>query len=270
MKNQLFLSLPAFFILSLIACKPKNAGEVGGGTAAVSSDTLKYEIRKAGKRYCVNDEQCGDFNIFYLTVGGNNAPLAATVKMAVQMRTLAGLGANPASQFDLTLDSIGNAFIEQFIQLKRDKPGQTFNQTIQLTSNVRLNNPKIMTARMDFFTFTGGAHPNTATALLSFDLKRDGAELKIADLVKDTSAILPMLEKAYKESKQMQANDDITKLLLPGIKSLPLPANVGVVREGILFFYNDYEVAPHSVGTSEILLTWEQLGDLADKTKWLE
>lgn len=267
-KNQLIFPLFALIILSLFACKPKNTGETGS-TESVSPDTLKYEIRKAVKRHCVNDEQCADFNIFYLNVAGNNVMLAGTVKMLVQMRTLAGLGGNPNSPFELALDSIGLNFIEEFIQLKRDMPSQTFNQTMQVTSNVLLNNPKIMTTRIDFFTFTGGAHPNTASALMSFDLKRDGYELKIADLVKDTAAVLPMLEKAYKEAKQMQANDDISKLLLSG-KSLPFPANIGVVPQGILFVYNDYEVASHAVGPADILLTWEQLGDLADKTKWLQ
>lgn len=216
----------------------------------------------------MNDEQCADFIIHYLNVTGNNAPLAATVKTLVQKRTLAVLGGNTDGQFDLALDSVGLNFVEQFIQLKRDVPGQTFSQTMQMTSNVLLNNPKIMTTRIDFFAFTGGAHPNTASALMSFDLKRDGHELKIADLVKDTAAVLPMLEKAYKEAKQLQAHDDISKLLLSG-KSLPFPANVGVVPQGILFAYNDYEVASHAVGPADILLTWEQLGNLADKTKWL-
>lgn len=269
MKNQHIFPFFAVIVLCLFACKPKNAGEVGN-TPVFSADTLKYEVRKAGKRYCVNDEQCADFNIFHLIVSGTNAPLAGTVRMLIQMRTLEGLGANKALPFDLAVDSVGLVFIEDFIQLKRDNPRQTFNQSIQLTSNVLLNNPRILTARMNFHSFKGGAYPNISSAIMSFDLQRDGAELKAADLVRDTAALLPMLDKAFKEAKQMQANDDITKLLSPGLKSLPLPANVGVIPQGILFVYNEEEVAPRAVGSADILLTWEQLGDLADKSRWIQ
>ena len=48
-----------------------------------------------------------------------------------------------------------------------------------------------------------------------------------------------------------------------------MPANVGVVAEGIRFFYNAYEVAPYAVGAGDVLLTWDQLGALADKGKWI-
>lgn len=268
MKNQLLLLSGALFLLAILACKPKNAGETGNVEVA-SPDTLRYEVRRAAKRHCVNDEQCADFTVFYLTMSGNNAALAATVRTRVQARTLLGLGGSPDAQAELAIDALGNKFIEDFIQLKRDNPKQTSNQNVQVTSNVLLNTPRIMTTRVNFYSFTGGAHPNIASVLQSFDLQRDGAELGAADILSDTSAVVSMLEKAFKEAKMMQANDDITKLLLPGMKNLPLPASVAVVREGIWFVYNEGEVAPRAVGSTDILLRWEQLGQLADKSKWL-
>ena len=269
MKNQLLLLAGALVLCFAISCKPKNAGVETGNVETASPDTLRYEVRRAAKRHCVNDEQCADFTIFYLTMSGNNAAMAATVRSRVQARTVLGLGGNPNAPVELAIDSMGNQFIEEFIQLKRDQPKQTFNQSVQVTSNVLLNTPRIMTTRVNFYSFTGGAHPNIASVLQSFDLQRDGAELGAADLLSDTSAVLPMLEKAFLENKMMQANDDITKLLSPGLKRLPLPASVAVARDGIWFVYNEGEVAPRAVGSTDILLRWEQLGQLADKSKWL-
>jgi hypothetical protein len=47
-----------------------------------------------------------------------------------------------------------------------------------------------------------------------------------------------------------------------------MPMMYCLVSEGVRFIYNPYEVAPYAVGQTDILLTWEQLGKLADKSKW--
>lgn len=262
MKNLHFFLLFSCVVASFLACKPKDAPQ-----AVVSAELLKYEPRNFLKQYCVNDNQCADFNIIYLVMNGDPA-LAAAVNKTIQSRTVAGLNGNQNIPFEVALDSVGMQFLEEFIQLKRDVPGQTQNQTMQMTSSVSLQNSKVLTLRQDFFFSTGGAHPNTASALMSFDLQKEGKLLTATDLLHDTNAVLPLLEKAYKKAKQLAESDDIGQLLLTENKKLPLPANVGIVPEGILFAYNDYEVAPHVVGPADILLTWEELGSLADKSKW--
>jgi hypothetical protein len=44
--------------------------------------------------------------------------------------------------------------------------------------------------------------------------------------------------------------------------------HAGIVREGIRFLYNPYDVASWAVGRTDVLLTWEQLGALAERTRW--
>lgn len=38
-----------------------------------------------------------------------------------------------------------------------------------------------------------------------------------------------------------------------------LPANIFVTKDGLLLFYNVYEIAPYSDGTKELLLTYDEL-----------
>lgn len=266
MTIQRLFPLVALAILCLFACKSKDSQ--GLSATAATTEVLKYETRNFVKHHCVNEKQCADFNIIYLHVNGNNTALAEAVNKSVQARTIAGLDGNKNLPFEVALDSAGTKFIGQFVQLKSDIPDQ--GHEIQLTSNVLLNNAKVLTTRLDFYYSTGGAHPNAASAVMSFDLQKDGRELKAADLLTDTSAVLPLLEKAYKKAKELNESDDIGQLLLTENKKLPLPANMGVVPEGILFAYIDYEVAPHAVGPADIVLTWEQLGALADKSRWIQ
>lgn len=265
MKSQFSASLTVLAVLYLFACKSKDSNTPA---AAVAADTLRYEMRTFVKHYCVNDRQCADFNIIYPDIAGDSAQ-TKIIKDAIRARIVEGVGGNGKLPFEIALDSAAVNFINDFIQFKREVPAMEADQNIQMTGNVTLNNPKIATVRLDFNSFRGGAHPNSAVAVMTFD-RASGRELKITDFIRDTTAVLSLLEKAYKEAKGLKATDDISQLLLLNATKLALPANAGILKEGILFAYGDYEVSPHAVGPADIVLSWEQLGALADKKRWLE
>jgi hypothetical protein len=105
--------------------------------------------------------------------------------------------------------------------------------------------------------------------IVSYDLQKGGAPLEITDLVSDTNAVRPILEKAYKVSKGLKETDPLSELVYPEIQQIPMPAGAGVSAEGIHFYYNAYEIAPYAVGPADVLLRWEQLGALADKNRWI-
>lgn len=241
-----------------------------GTPAPAATAPLQFETRNFVKHYCVNDDQCADFNVFFLQFAENSPQIVRQVSDLIRARIIAGLEGNTTVPFEAALDSMGTRFIDDFVQLKRENPDNTMGQDIQVTSNVLANTGKLLTVRIDFNTYTGGAHPNSTSTLMSFDLTQNARELAVADMLPDSTAVLPLLEQAYKAAKGLQAGDDIKQLLLGDIEKLPLPANIGIVPEGLLFVYNNYEIAPYAVGGADILLTWEQLGQSADRKRWLE
>lgn len=261
MTKQLAFFLPALAVLFLFACKPK---------AVQPKVELTHEMRSFVKNYCVNDQQCANYTVMFPVFSGSDSAVVRAVNQTIQSRIITILNGNQSLPFEVALDSVGINFIEQFIQLKRDVPEQMMNQSIQLTSTILLNNGHVLTVQENLFSSTGGAHPNTATALMSLNLDNKGALLNASDMLKDPAGVLPMLEKAFKRSKGLAEGADISLLLLTPDKKLPLPFNTGIVPEGILFIYSDYEVASHAVGPTNILLTWEQLGEFADKSKWIQ
>ncbi len=265
MKFPFFACLISLVVLQLCACKSKDSNTTITSSAA---DTLRYEMRTFIKHYCVNDNQCADFNIIYPEVAADSIQ-TTLIKNAIHERIVAGVSGNGQLPFEIALDSAALRFIHDFIQLKRDVPGQEMGQSIQMTGAVAFNNPKVATVRLDYNSFTGGAHPNSAVAVMTFD-RSTGKALKVSDFINNTTAVLPLLEKAFKKAKGLKETDDIGQLLLSDTGKLPLPANAGILKEGILFAYSDYEVSPHAVGPVDIVLSWEQLGSLADKKRWME
>ena len=168
------------------------------------------------------------------------------------------------------MDSAALQFIAEFKQSMIDRPDFPMGYDMEIKGATPMLTSKVATLHLDGYSFMGGAHPNSFTTIVSYNLLDKGKALTVSALVADTNAVRPLLEAGYKQAKGMKPEEKITELLYPELPQLPMPANVAVLPEGIIFYYNAYEVAAYAVGPTEIILTWEQLGALADRKKWLD
>jgi hypothetical protein len=261
--------LPAgLFLLSIaliVSCKPKDPKP-----EVVTPAGIKWDIRQVNKKECVNDAQCANFQVYYPLFSGGDSASTAAITTSVQGLILSTVGGNAGLPFEVALDSAGIAFCQSFVQFKRDVPESELGHDLSIVTNILFNNPKVISVEMSGNSFTGGAHPNSFATLVSFDLSRKAQALLPTEIISDTTALLPLLQTAYKSAKGMTESGDIRELLYEGMNSLPMPHNICIIPEGVRFYYSDYEVAPHAVGPADIVLSWEQLGPLVDKSKWIQ
>ncbi len=264
MRNHLFPVLTAFCVLVFLSCKPQTP-------APEKPVPLKAENRQVSQKHCIgNDsEQCATFTISYPVFSGGDSTVAKALNKSVEGYLLSVLGGNGDVPFTQALDSAGIVFIQSYKSDQAENPGRPGGYTTEITNKIPLLNPKVVTIEMDGYSFMGGAHPNPFALLVSYELAKGAKPLAVTDLVSDTNAVRPILEKAYKLTKGLKETDPLNDVVYSETKQLPMPANVGVTAEGIRFYYNAYEVAPYAVGVGDVLLTWEQLGTLADKAKWI-
>ncbi len=264
MRKLFFPTLVLCCTLVLNSCEPK-------GTANANVVALKSESSQYSKQHCVDEakERCAEFIISYPVFTGGDAASTAALNSSVQGYVLSAVGGNDQLPFAQALDSVGLQFVQMYLNDLKDNPDLIMGFSTEIRDTVSLLNNKVATIKMEGYSYTGGAHPNPFGLLVSYDLSKGAKPLEINDLVSDTNAVRPILEKAYKLSKGLKETDPLGEMVYEEIKQLPMPANVGVASTGILFFYNAYEVAPYAVGSTDILLTWEQLGPLADKKKWI-
>ena len=206
-----------------------------------------------------------------LRAGLSPADSAALVPIAAalndSLRTLAGIPAEMPLQHhaDRLRDRL-------FRDLRADgrrmrEWGMGFSRAT--TVRVRWVSARLLTVELEESAFTGGAHGDYSATLRSFDL-RTANPTPVTAMVSDTAALVPLLESGFVLAKADAGAvpPPLADLLVPEVKRLPVPPHVGVVQEGLLFLYNPYEVAPWAVGRTDVLLTWEQLGTLADRTRW--
>ena len=264
MRNQLFSGLFLCLALCLFACKSKEKN------APPPAGPLKAETRTFHQKFCLTDDQCALFAVSVPELSGGDSVVTATVNHSVQSFILSTVGANESLPFPVAMDSAATQFVTSFKQAHTDNPDMLMGYSMEINGTSLLLNPKVATIHLDGYSFTGGAHPSPFTTIVSYDLGNGGKVLTINALLTDTNAVRPLLETGYKQAKGMKPEDNISELLYPDLKELPMPANTAILPQGIIFYYNAYEVAPYAVGPTEIILSWEQLGALADKKKWVD
>lgn len=115
-------------------------------------------------------------------------------------------------------------------------------------------------------TWYGGAHPNTTNDAITFRFS-DGS--RVTEWFKDgvTKAMQPLLKKGlkqyFKEGEQPVSSDEelFENLQLPDDNNIiPLPAcPPSPDANGLVFTYQQYEIACYAVGMPSFTLTWEEL-----------
>jgi Deacetylase PdaC/Protein of unknown function (DUF3298) len=126
-------------------------------------------------------------------------------------------------------------------------------------SEVVFNNGKYLTLAINGYTYQGGAHGSPTEALNTFD-GRTGKRLTWDELVTDKAAVKVLAEKKVREEKASVFADGFN---FDDTFKFDLPANYGLTQEGLFLYYVPYEIMPYAMGTTELLITIDELGDLS-------
>ncbi len=224
-----------------------------------------------GKK-CVQDTVCAELKLSYPVLsGGTNPAVTQAINDSLLSFVYMVIGGDPAMPLPQAFDSaVWNLYymLQEQVDMSPDFP---MGFSSELNSKVLWQNSKLVSVEMATYSFTGGAHGNYGSALNSF-LLSNGKSVQLTDIVQDTAALRPLLEKGFVAAKAEEGGETYTlvELIFPENLPLSMPMQWCIVKEGLRVTYNPYEVAAYAVGQTDILLTWEQLGSLADSKKWLD
>ena len=123
-------------------------------------------------------------------------------------------------------------------------------------------NADFLTVKLETFAYTGGAHPNSNLSFYVFD-RETGRTLSLTDLVSDTTALLNVVEQTFRQQQELlpQTNLEERGYFLRNGRFF-LPANIGMSRTGMIFYYNPYEIAAYALGPIEVTVPYTQLGGI--------
>lgn len=230
-------------------------------------------MTEAASKECVHDTICAEIKLSYPVLSGGINPAATqAINDSLLSFVYMVIGGDPKLPLPQAFDS---AKLNLYIMLQEQlemTPDFTISFINELSSKVLYQNPKLISIEMMNYSFTGGVHGNYGSFLGTF-LLANGKTVELTDIVQDTAGLRPLLEKGFVTSKNSEAQGEhyaLEDMVFPESLPLPMPTQWSIVKEGLRVTYNPYEVAPYVVGQTDIVITWDELGKLADRKKWAD
>jgi len=162
-----------------------------------------------------------------------------------------------------SLQQAGDKFITDFQKFNAEMPESGMGWYYKASVTVLTYSDSLISLQAESESFTGGAHGAHQIKFVNVHAK-DGSPYVLSDFLKPgfEEELSVLAEKAFRNARDISANVSLEEagFSFPN-NEFSLTSNFGFRPEGIVFFYNDYEVAAYAVGPTEILIPYEELGN---------
>ncbi len=157
------------------------------------------------------------------------------------------------------------AFSEKFFNDFRE-----FNQSNEVTTgdwelnkniNVGFLNSTILTLKDEENAYTGGAHGFSRVTWFCFNIK-SMKELTLQDILlsKKKNQLTSIAEGYFRKFHGLSANENLEKAGFDFPNNhFALSDNFALLKKGLLFYYNSYDIAAYVFGPTEIFIPYEEL-----------
>lgn len=165
-------------------------------------------------------------------------------------------------------DSIYSELTRQYQDLLGNFSDYNIPWKLNRKASIIYRQGQVISLRMKEFSFTGGAHPNSITRIKSFGLGQERS-LTLPDLVQ--SGKIPILtrkaERKFRTLKKLSSSEDLKDAgYWFDNDTFHLNQNFALTKNGLEFYYNNYEIAPYVEGATKLVIPYNELkGILNDK-----
>ena len=156
----------------------------------------------------------------------------------------------------ISLEFAINKFDKEYESFKSDFEESALVWEAMFDGEVTYHSPMVITIAINSYLNTGGAHGNLNITLFNFETST-GKLLSNDELISNLSSFSEIAEKHFKEHTNTQ--EELGDYFFG--EAFHLPANIGFNDEGVLLFYDVYEIASYAVGVTEFTIPFEEVED---------
>lgn len=162
-----------------------------------------------------------------------------------------------------SMSILGSDFMRDFSQFKRDMTEYGLGWNFEANISVLIASDSLISLQVDTESFTGGAHGSYATNFINIEPQTGTAYLLDAFLKPGYEETLNQIgERDFRRQRDLDGSASLEDagFSFPS-NQFRLNDNYGFRKEGVVFFFNSYEIAAYVEGPTEILIPYEELRD---------
>ena len=152
---------------------------------------------------------------------------------------------------------------EYYNEKAMNNGGEWFNYNYTIKSSATIGYKNIINYSITTDTYTGGAHGSFITTLLNFN-PVTGEEIKLEDFFKPNfeEVLIDRLTRALIKKVGAQSFEQLQEMGYLVMNDMYVTENFELGKDTIRFHYNQYDIAPYALGSSDLTFTYEELKDL--------
>jgi hypothetical protein len=170
------------------------------------------------------------------------------------------------TQPEKLLDGMKQVYFENYLStnegIYKETMASSFNWQSLKFLHILMNGSHVLSFYIDHYAFTGGAHGLQTRQYTVVNLWT-GKEVRLKDIFKENSETLlsSILSDKIHEKNHLPITQSLTDagFFTDTIKPND---NFYITREGIGFFYNQYDIAPYASGSIDVFIPFYELKDL--------
>lgn len=182
---------------------------------------------------------------------------------------ISGFGA----QTDAINKDIASAFNKDIAEFKKEVDcaespvGGDVGCSFEVSYNTSVATDDLLSFAFEVYTYTGGAHPNSYTTTLTYDVK-SGKRIRLGELFKPNSNYLKTISDYSIEAlkKQMRVPEEgiepDEEMIRDGAGAKEENFDSwSVSKKGIVFYFDPYQVGPYAAGPQVVVVPYKVLKD---------
>jgi len=249
-------------ILMVSACQQAQQKQDVKYLPALQVDTVHFERSSAS---CIQDSSdCARMLAVYPQVQLADPMVSRrindTILHHVKLMTSFTESEREAAAADM--DLLAQRFLGDYEQYAQESSYQ-MPWFIETRSYVRHHSRRFICVELQGYSYTGGAHPNAMTTFLNFD-RQTGALVHLDDIVADRKAFNLLAERKFRAARELDDSIDLQEAGFFWEGGFQPPANFGFEKDGILLYYNPYEIAPYAAGPTTFSIRYSELETVVD------
>lgn len=257
-------------LLCTLACMGREESGLAPGSNASSAATpaastaqppmteVTFELRSIEKK---DDPSHVSFTYPVITAAPSEA-LKTALTQAINdflLAVPAGEGENSS-----TPEAAVEEFLAQARSTRAENPDEAAPWSLIRTAEL-FQYPKVVSLRLSEDVYQGGAHGLTTVHLASFD-PATGRRLGLSDLVtpEGEARLVEIGERELRKVHEVPPEQSLEEagFTFDGGKFV-LSQEVAVLADGLIFYYNPYEIGPYAMGPTQIVIPWSELAPIA-------
>jgi hypothetical protein len=259
MKRLYILLIAACFTACQSEKKSDNSTDSAAVTTAADQLSFKYDSVKV---YSKNPVSASD-NVTDTSKAVISYPVFADQKINQFIEQKVMNSANEGEHYT-SYKAFADAFIKNFDDFSKEN--KAYGQTWFMNGKVEVaaQQQQYLSLLYTYVNYEGGAHPNSAFTYLNYN-PVSHQEILLDSLIKPGTMpqLTAVAEKIFRKNEKLSVTASLKDAYFFENDKFSLNQNFSITKEGLKFLYNPYEIKAYAFGTTELLIPFTELKDIA-------